>query len=788
MATLSSGGFSEEGFGKPLVDSNRVRASCSQPVNDYDRRRVSAIRDYPPGFARFAARKAELRHSVLLKKEDVEHAKVNNAGLSAAVESVKCESDFSNISKDLRKSDVGLVSSRNYLQKAVTRRYHPLGRVSVSAVRQFPHLCGRNVLSVGKKALDAEKGPSKKIAATDVREVEKIVRDGDASKAKLKGIQLTGGTEERKRKKIDYFALLDRSKVSLHHSGKKRLKKKKRNYASEGLGKLVVQEDTTNVHRSCGFNVIVPPLSHRNLSGPSTIRDSNVTRNTVRETLRLYQAVYRKLLREEEAKLRDQCRRVDLKAAMILKGKGKYVNTGNQILGSVPGIEVGDEFHYRVELNVVGLHRHIQNGIDYVKDHGKILATSIVASGGYTDELDNSDVLIYSGQGGNVMNTKKEPEDQKLERGNLALKNSSEKKTPVRVIRGSSSEDGRHKTYVYDGLYVVEKYWQDIGPHGKLIFMFQMRRIPGQPELAWIEVKKSKKFMMRKGVCVDDISNGNEAFPISAVNTIDDEKPPSFTYTTRMIYPDWCHPITAEGCNCTDGCTHPATCSCAFKNGGIPFNHSGSIVEVKPLVYECGPSCKCPSTCYNRVSQNGIRFLLEIFKTEKRGWGVRSLSSIPSGSFICEYIGELLDDTEAEKRTGNDEYLFDIGKYFSNNTLVDGLSRRALDPLSSEVVDAGSFTIDAASYGNVGRFVNHSCSPNLYAQNVLYDHNDRRFPHVMLFAFENIPPLQELTYDYNYIKDQVFDSDGNIKKKDCYCGSVGCTAVPLSSRTEDVAC
>ncbi|GMN31062.1 hypothetical protein TIFTF001_003082 [Ficus carica] len=83
-------------------------------------------------------------------------------------------------------------------------------------------------------------------------------------------------------------------------------------------------------------------------------------------------------------------------------------------------------------------------------------------------------------------------------------------------------------TYVYDGLYLVEKFWQDVGPHGKMVFKFQLERIPGQPELAWKEVKKSKKHKVREGVCVADISEGKEVNPICAVNTIDDEKPPPF--------------------------------------------------------------------------------------------------------------------------------------------------------------------------------------------------------------------------------------------------------------------
>lgn len=616
--------------------------------------------------------------------------------------------------------------------------------------------------------------------------------DKDPSKFKL-----SGGTNESKGKKVDFFERLERSKAAIknkdapNHSGQKPLKKKKGNVASDGMGQLAIWEkkesldpsenieDFQVVPKSHELNVTVPPFSHRN--SDSHENDSNVTRNKVRESLRLFQVVSRKLLQELEAKSNEranQSKRIDLQAAKMLKEKGKYVNTGKQILGYVPGVEVGDEFQYRVELNIVGLHRQIQGGIDYVKHNGKILASSIVASGGYADELDNSDVLIYTGQGGNVMSTDKEPEDQKLERGNLALKNSSEEKNPVRVIRGYESTDGKSKTYVYDGLYRVESCWQDMGPHGKLVYRFRLRRIPGQPELALKEVKKSKKFKTREGLCVDDISHGKEQIPVCAVNTIDDEKPPPFNYITSMIYPPDFNLIRPEGCDCIDGCSDLKKCSCVVKNGGeIPFNHNGAIVEAKPLVYECGPSCKCPSACHNRVSQLGIKFQLEIFKTSARGWGVRSLNSIPSGSFICEYIGELLEEKEAEERTGNDEYLFDIGNNLNNNTLWDGLSMLLPDaqPSSCEVVKDGSFTIDAAQYGNVGRFINHSCSPNLYAQNLLYDHHDNRIPHIMFFAAENIPPLQELTYDYNYTLDQVRDSDGNIKKKDCFCGSVECT-------------
>ena len=38
------------------------------------------------------------------------------------------------------------------------------------------------------------------------------------------------------------------------------------------------------------------------------------------------------------------------------------------------------------------------------------------------------------------------------------------------------------------------------------------------------------------------------------------------------------------------------------------------------------------------------------FKTDQCGWGVETLADIPAGTFVCEYIGELITEQEAERR------------------------------------------------------------------------------------------------------------------------------------------
>ncbi|BFG20845.1 hypothetical protein CerSpe_071190 [Prunus speciosa] len=447
----------------------------------------------------------------------------------------------------------------------------------------------------------------------------------------------------------------------------------------------------------------------------------------VKEALDEYREILTKLLQKHDSESNQQvCLRPDIEAAMCQRKKGHLVNTRKQ-LGPIPGVKVGDEFRNRAELTVVGLHHKFRHGIEYMKKDGKILATSIVNSGRYANHIASPDILTYSGEGGNPRVDPKKPKDQRLERGNLALKNSMEEGTHVRVIRGinrfevgTRAKKSSFRTYVYDGLYIVDSFWQEREEFGKLVFKFLLKRISGQPTVTWGKaLDKSKKPMVSKDiVCKNDISEGKEKMPIRVVNAIDRASPPAFIYMRNVIYPDFFKATRKGGCDCLHGCLESKSCPCVMKIAGV-LSYNNTITDKKSLIYECGTTCKCSSSCKNRISQHGIQFKLEVFRTKSKGWGVRSRSYIPRGSFICEYVGEILQDKEVKQRRG--------------------------------------FVIDATRHGNVGRFVSHSCSPNLFARSVLHDHDDVRIPHMMLFAEKNIPPNQELTYDYNSI---VGDSNG----------------------------
>ncbi|CAN0166630.1 unnamed protein product, partial [Ectocarpus fasciculatus] len=58
--------------------------------------------------------------------------------------------------------------------------------------------------------------------------------------------------------------------------------------------------------------------------------------------------------------------------------------------------------------------------------------------------------------------------------------------------------------------------------------------------------------------------------------------------------------------------------------------------------------------------------------------------------------------------------------------------------------------VDAKDFGNVARFMNHSCDGNLVKKMVFVEGHDFRIPRVAFFSLEKIKAYEELTYDYNY--------------------------------------
>uniref|UniRef100_A0ACD5US31 Uncharacterized protein n=1 Tax=Avena sativa TaxID=4498 RepID=A0ACD5US31_AVESA len=430
-----------------------------------------------------------------------------------------------------------------------------------------------------------------------------------------------------------------------------------------------------------------------------------------------------------------------------------------KMVGHVPGLEVGDIFFYRIEMCIVG---------------------------GYENEEDDTDILVYTGQGGNSRS--KEKHDQKLERGNLALMNSKNKNTQIRVVR-STHDPFRHseKIYIYDGLYRIEESWMEKAKNGFNVFKYKLRREPGQPDgiSIWKLAQKWKENPeTRENVIQLDLSSNVENLPVCLVNDVGNVNGSvHFNYVTGVKY---LRPLSREkqfqSCKCHSVCLPGDTdCSCVQQNGGdLLYTSSGLLVKHTPMLYECSSNCLCSENCRNKVTQKGIILNFEVFWTGDRGWGLRSWDPIHAGAFICEYAGEVIDETKMNVDVKVDDYMFHtscpsdkVSRWNRGTELLEETSRSAITESFKQL----PIIISSKDSGNVARFLNHSCSPNLLWQAVQYDHGDDRYPHIMFFAIKHIPPMTELTYDYG-IRGAPPGFEGEFRKacklKPCLCGSTNC--------------
>jgi histone-lysine N-methyltransferase SUV39H len=205
------------------------------------------------------------------------------------------------------------------------------------------------------------------------------------------------------------------------------------------------------------------------------------------------------------------------------------------------------------------------------------------------------------------------------------------------------------------------------------------------------QLKKLKMFEMEMNILTPDTAR------IRVENLVDlEEIPTSFTYVNDYIpgegitVPD--DPLV--GCDCQPACS-PDSGNCCGKKAGATFAYGPEgrlIVPVGTPIYECNKRCKCDISCLNRVVQKGHKVNLCVFRTPNNcGWGVKALQGIPKGTFVCEYVGEVIKTEEAEKR----------GKVY------DAEGRTYLFDLDFNDREQFPYTVDAATYGNISHFINH---------------------------------------------------------------------------------
>lgn len=167
----------------------------------------------------------------------------------------------------------------------------------------------------------------------------------------------------------------------------------------------------------------------------------------------------------------------------------------------------------------------------------------------------------------------------------------------------------------------------------------------------------------------------------------------------------------------------------------------------RSMCSECLPDvCEAGGRCQNQKFQKREYAAVKPFCTSNRGWGLKCLEDIKEGHFVIEYIGDLIDEEECERRIQEKQAIEDNNFYFCT-----------LD--STRIIDAGP-------KGNFSRFLNHSCEPNCETHKWIVNGDAR----VGIFAKKDIPAGSELTFDYQM-------DFSHFEKLKCNCGSKRCSGL-----------
>merc|ERR1712048_715956 len=137
--------------------------------------------------------------------------------------------------------------------------------------------------------------------------------------------------------------------------------------------------------------------------------------------------------------------------------------------------------------------------------------------------------------------------------------------------------------------------------------------------------------------------------------------------------------------------------------------------------------------CSNLGCTHGQNKKLWIGKSEVHGFGCFAGELIKCNEYICEYLGEIISQSEADRRgqvydAQNVSYLFNLNE---------------------------EYCVDATRKGNKFKFANHSISPNCRAK-IMTVNGDHR---ICIYAKKDLQVGDELLFDYRH--DQ---NDNNAKQ------------------------
>ncbi|KAG7350663.1 SET methyltransferase domain containing protein [Nitzschia inconspicua] len=190
----------------------------------------------------------------------------------------------------------------------------------------------------------------------------------------------------------------------------------------------------------------------------------------------------------------------------------------------------------------------------------------------------------------------------------------------------------------------------------------------------------------------------------------------------------------------SNGTEEQEKCSCTKSCSDGCFN--------RLTMAECtGPAnCNLGATdCGNR-SLGKRQFVKCQPKRERgKGWGLATLEFIPKGKLVQEYMGEVINEAEKERR------------------LISWNEEHPNDPNFYVMALSGGYYVDAREYANLARFINHSCDPNCKVSSI----NVKGYIRNGIYSIRDIQPGEFLSYDYHFDTNQ---GDRFV----CRCGAANC--------------
>ena len=214
--------------------------------------------------------------------------------------------------------------------------------------------------------------------------------------------------------------------------------------------------------------------------------------------------------------------------------------------------------------------------------------------------------------------------------------------------------------------------------------------------------------------------------------------------------------------------TSPSPTSTNHPHAHLPY--APNVLKLHEVNYlcECSDECGCPASCPNRRTQHGVSVKLQVYKTREKGWACRAMQSIKAGTFVAEYVGELLNEAESGRRLLDEYDLNGIHYMFG--------------------LKGSTYSIDPVRRGNVARLFNHSCQPNLHKLQVYRTAvrggsgsgssssgsesvgvEGLGVPRMVFVAARDIVKYEELCINYDY---EELDHPGGCLV--CNCGSKRC--------------